>query len=217
MPKPTYYWDFRKSLVDEVNNHVASAYGSYSKTADGIRLHGTNGEYISLGSNLLNTDERGLTISVVSARHSSKFWSRCFDFGSGTSNYIMMSWNESNNNKQISSLKFNGTEWNSNYGMSPGSINYVDDTFIRFTATVSNDNEGNWYAEYYLHGLGGQLLSYVRCDCSNKWSNWRLSDYSFPFMYLGKSLYSADSYTDATYRSAALYDVSLAAEQISTL
>lgn len=216
MPKPTYYWDFRKSLVDEVNHHVASAYGSYSKTADGIRLHGTYGEYISLGSNLLNTDERGLTISVVSARHASNEWSRCFDFGSGTTNYIMMAWNGEDYNIQVSSLKFKNMEWN-NFGMSSSSIDYVNDTFIRFTVSISNDNGNDWNAVYYLHGLDGQLLSYVRCDCSKQWGNWKLSAYSFPYMYLGKSLYEADSFTDATYRSAALYDVPLAAEQIAAL
>jgi len=92
-------WSFNNSLADSVGGQTATVVevGANNATLSATQITLAGGtqatsDYVSLGGNVLPNTTAPVTIELWATPLSVQNWSRIFDFGSGTTENVMMSW-----------------------------------------------------------------------------------------------------------------------------
>ncbi len=181
------------TVVDRSGSGTFSGGGGFVRTTTGVRLAGgpdATSDYIRLPDNLL----QGLTNATIEfwgTRHAALSWSRMFDFGPSTAEYLMSAWNVgvSSTDGQIDFVDSAGSSVSGTFAT--GIANETEHHFA-FTIAQSNPTVITMYRD------GVELRSFTTPNTlgaltgSNNW--------------LGRSKYGSDSVANATYNEFRVYN-----------
>lgn len=207
-------WSFNGDLNDTSGSTTAtiedpdgnaSAGGTATLSATDVLLEGgTYGSsaYVKLGNGGLLAGRRTpVTLEFWATRVSALNWSRIFDFGSSSSEYLFMSWTRGTSTTQ------DRVEWKDavTSGANDTIAPYVAGTPYHIVMTVepragaSGTTRVTWYAAPASDSTLGPAQGTF--DTANT-----LLDLNDPLDYLGRSQYSADSTANARYDEVRLWD-----------
>ncbi|MEQ1825946.1 MAG: LamG-like jellyroll fold domain-containing protein, partial [Pirellula sp.] len=188
------------TLVDTPGSGLTSGGGGSALTGNGVRLFGGTAlsDYIELPNNIF-AGNTNMTFEFWATRQSIQSWARLFDFGPGTSEYFMATWN-SGLNPNASRMEWldNGVlrnSDNSSSGIVTGQEHHF--AFVVDTQGVVSPNSSRvtWYVDGVVNGVfeTSNLLGAIGSG-----SNW-----------LGRSKFAGDSFADATYNELRIYNTAL--------
>lgn len=158
--KLRHRWSFNGDLLDSVGGSTAQIIdpdgdslvgGNATLSSDQVLMDGgdrATSAYVQLGQNLLQGLKTPVTIELWATQQTVRNWSRIFDFGSGTSEYLMMSWTQGTN---LASDRVSWTDLvetnanNTNQPYTPGSEFHIVMT-IEPGAGTGSGTLVNWYA-----------------------------------------------------------------------
>jgi len=213
-------WSFNNNdLSDSVGGQTATVVaGSDSHvTWDNHQITMPGGDwgladYISLGANILpNAADAPATIELWATQRSVQRWSRIFDFGDSTDNFIFMSWTQdvTYDQDRVSVNRGSGEQVADNT-MAP----YELDTEYHIALVITPGA-----------GDGGQtLLQWYRQDASGATRkagsmsvDWDLSQLIQNNMWLGTSKWvpSGDQFANASYNEVRIWDTALTEAQLA--
>ena len=174
------------SAATVVGGAVAFADGMVSLSGDG---NGTG--YVVLATNAIPDTA---TLEFWAREDAVRNWSRVFDYGIDTANYIMLAWTGGTSQRDdrftAKSANASGNIDNMMAPYAPGTIYHISITFERDTAD------------------GSTLVRVMRRDAktgelqrmgTRTVANFAVSDLADAVLYLGHSLYAADADANATY------------------
>jgi fibronectin-binding autotransporter adhesin len=200
-------WNFTTgSLVDSVGGLTATAVGSTSLNSNGLTINGNGSSHVSyatLGANILPTTDSPCTIELWATENQVESWSRIFDFGSSTTNYLMWCFTQGTANPSAVSVN-DINNWAAGT-FTPGTEYHI--------ALVLTPNGANTELNWYQMDTSGNLIS----SSSTTVSNWNLSDLTQTNEWLGNSEFATDQDANATYAAVRIWDASLTQAQLSTL
>ncbi|MEY4385269.1 MAG: hypothetical protein RLY20_552, partial [Verrucomicrobiota bacterium] len=216
----THRWSFNNSLADSVGAQAAVIVdvgaNNVTLTASNVTLAGgtsTTSDYVSLGSDLLPNNTTPATIEIWATQNSIQNWSRIFDFGSGTSENLIMSWTKA------TTLTQDRVEW-----LDSPNTNTVDNSNQPYTASV----------EFHIvmviqpgAGAGGTTrVTWYRAPSSTNAigaargifdSAINLSTFNDVNCWLGRSEYSSDSVANASYNEVRIWNRALSTNELQSL
>ena len=212
-------WSFNGDLNDTVGTEHATltdpdanpATGAATLGAGDVLLQGgsrAEASYIELGDNLLGGRKTPVTIELWATQVATRNWGRIFDFGSGTSEYLFMSWT------QGTTLASDQVRWldgvstvsnNTNAPYEPG-ISYHIVCTIEPRAGTAGTTRVTWYAAPASSAtLGGARGSFETANT--------LPDFNDEVNWLGRSMFTADATANASYDECRIWDGALGAEE----
>jgi fibronectin-binding autotransporter adhesin len=194
----THRWSFNNSLVDSVggSNAAIIEVGANNVTLSSTQATLAGGtrsdsDYIRLGSNLLPDTNQPIAIELWATTNGLKSWSRIFDFGSGTSENLFMSWTKASNQSM------DRVEWKD------GATNTSDNTNQPYTLgtefhivmvlnPVGDSTQVTWYsASSASANLGSAQGTFTSTNT--------LADFLDSEDNLGRSFYDSDNTANASY------------------
>ncbi len=213
LPVLSHRWSFNNSLNDSVGGANATIQGGGNAAvvgANSVTLNGGGGsgdQYISLGSNLLpSNNTTPFTVELWATQNQVRNWSRIFDFGNGTGNYTIMSWTQGGNlnSDQVeshTSVAAN-TAQNTNQPYTLG-----QEFHISFSVTPSGTNSIINWTTTPSNGSGPvKTGSFVTAN--------KESDIIQTNLWLGQSEFGADATANASYNEARIWNSTLTASQL---
>jgi autotransporter-associated beta strand protein len=219
MPGLAHRWSFNGSLNDSAGSATAllqTGTGSVRATlsSSGVTLPGGSrgaADYLSLGSGLLPKDGAPVTIELWATQLSVQSYGRIFDAGASTSENLFMAWSRS-------SLATDRVEWKD------ASTSTADDTVAPYAtgteyhivlmvqpgAGSGGSTRVTWFAApSSASSLGAAKGSF---DTTNTLS--ALTDSNF---WLGRSEYSNDPTSNASYNEVRIWNRSFSATELDSL
>ena len=203
-------WSFKDgSLVDSVGGATAMVTGDNVACGDGV-LHlkgGANGTgCVNLGTNLLPTDGRGVTIEVWFKMNDQKNWIRVFNFGKDNNELYFTPYGPNGGFPQVTINNFAsliGTQ-----KVAVGKVYHV-------ALTVGQTQDDVWEAVYELHDAEtGKLVERKTTSKDNK--SWRLGQISqVNGCWLGHSSFAADNDPNADYYEVRIHHRVMTADQLA--
>jgi hypothetical protein len=214
-PTLRHRWTFSETggagttLVDDVGDADATILdvGTQNATVGGgqVTLAGgdvNQADFVAIPEGVLSSLGNA-TIEVWATQISVKRWARIFDFGSGTSNYLFMSWTRSED------LDTDRVEWfgpanvTTDFLMAPYTLG--SEFQIVMTVTEGAGSGGATVVRLYRDGvLRGSL------ETTN-----RLSDLQDTFNHLGRSQYLNDEVANASYHELRIYQGAMTDAQVA--
>jgi autotransporter-associated beta strand protein len=191
-------WSFNNNLVDSVGGSNATIVdvGANNVTLSSTQatLAGgtsTTSDYIHLGSNLLPNTNTPVAIELWATPKSIQNWSRIFDFGSSTSENLLMSWTQGTN-QYSDRVEWKDAATNtSDNSNEPYNLN-TEYHIVMVMRPMGSSTEVTWYAAPAgSANLGPAKGSFVT---SNNLVNFINSEDN-----LGRSSYSGDNTANASY------------------
>ncbi len=202
-------WSFNGNLANSTGGPSATAVGGVTLSSTQATLTGgaSGSSYISLGQNILpNGSASPLTMEVWATEKSIKSWSRIFDFGSGTSNYFMMSWTQGTTSTlDRVEVSPGGTVNNS---MQPYSLN--TQYHISMVINPGAGSGGTNLLQWARRDAAGTVLKSGSMSVS-----WNLSQLGQTNLWLGHSQFSGDNDGNASYNEVRIWDTALTQSQLS--
>ena len=206
-PKPGQYsyWKFN----DSTGNRAIDSWGARHGILTGgtgstkgvqdkaVQLNGANG-HVALPAGVVST-LNDFTIAGWIRIDASSTWSRIFDFGTGTTNYMFLT-PVSGNNTIRYAIKVNGgaeQQLNSSLSLGTGEWRHVAVTLSGTAATL------------YIDGVSAGTNN----NMSFKPSGLGITDKN----YIGRSQFSADPYLNAAVDEFRIYNRALTASEINTV
>lgn len=205
-------WSFNGDMNDSIGGRTAVRYGTTTPTLSTTQVTLAGGgkgiSWIDLGATILPTNNAPLTIELWATQNALQNWSRIFDFGNGTGNYILMSWTR-------------GTDLNMDRVevMAPGVGTTADSTMKPYTLGV----------QYHISlvitpgaGTGGNtLVQWYKMDAVGATINtgsfsttWTLAQLVQNNMWLGHSQYG-DNDASASYNEVRIWKAALTQAQLA--
>ncbi|MEI6604022.1 MAG: autotransporter-associated beta strand repeat-containing protein, partial [Verrucomicrobiota bacterium] len=207
----THRWSFNGNLNDSVGKSTATVVGGVAIGTNQVTLSGgaRGNSYVSLGSNLLPTSNSPLTIEVWATQISTQnTWSRIFDFGSSTSNYVTMIWNCFGDvNTDRIDLTNSSVTTTRDCALQPYTLNRE----YHIAIVIIPNGSGTIIEVYKMDGNGNVLAS----DHYN--STWTLAQLTQTNMWLGHSQYAADNDANASYNEVRIWNSALSQAQLRAL
>ncbi|MBK1834405.1 hypothetical protein [Roseibacillus ishigakijimensis] len=212
-------WSFNGNLTDSAGDSDATIVevgaNDVSLNSTGITLTGgAQGEsdYVVLGENLIGGKTTPVTIELWATAHTVQNWSRIFDFGSDTTDYLFMSWSTGTNGNtdRVGWVSPNDTGFNSDSTNAP----YVLDVPYHIVLTItpayySGALQGStvtWYsAPVHDSQPGGHGLLAAQGSVE---TNLHLTDLTDAMNLLGRSFFP-DNTAHATYDEVRIWDGAL--------
>ena len=203
-------WSFNGGLTDSAGGQTAKIGGSGAVWSDTqVTLPGGakgSAAYVDLGTNALPTNSAAVTLEFWATQRSVRNWSRIFDFGGGTANYVMMSWSIGTdlNTDRVELTPNGGT---ADTTMAPYALN----TEYHIAAVIEpGAGEG-----------GGTLLRWYKMDAAGTTLKsgaatvaWTLADLVQNNMWLGQSQFG-DASANASYNEFRVWDAALSETQLA--
>ncbi len=212
-------WSFNGNLLDSVGGKNASIVdggindafiGSTAVTLTGGAR--ASSDYINLGSNLLPKGTTAVTIELWARQDAIQNWSRIFDFGSSTTENLMMSWS------QGTTLASDRVEWkdavtstvdNSNQPYTLGTEFHIA-MVIEPNAGPNGTTRVTWYrAPSSSPTLGAARGSFNSTNT--------LAAFNDSVCWLGRSQYTSDNTASATYNEVRIWHRALSAADLQLL
>ncbi|MBE3100205.1 MAG: hypothetical protein IMZ44_24050, partial [Planctomycetes bacterium] len=180
---------------------VGTTYGGQAYLTGGA---GASSDYVSLPAGLISglTD---MTIEMWATQESVQNYSRIFDFGSDTTNILLMCWTTGTNISQDTvQMKVANTANNLTNSMAP----YTLDQQFHIVMTLDDDGgpSGETQIKVYKDGVYKGTLN----------TAYNLSDIVDTNNWLGHSKFTADSTANASYNEFRIYDRELSDAEILT-
>ena len=216
VPGLAYRWSFNGTLADSVGGSDAAFIGSsaLAYTTDGKAVSLPGGSRgvgaINLGSNLFPTNGESVTVEIWAKQRTIRKWSRVFDFGDGTANYILLSWTQ-------------GTDINTDRMGIMGSAGWVaDNTLSPFTRNQEFHISAVFVPNAF--GDGRMMVRLAKREMNGRLSKSGIlvtgSEYSFAelkqtYFYLGRSQFTADYDASADYDEVRFWNMALSDEQLA--
>lgn len=212
--KLAHRWSFNNSLSDSVGTSHATLIdpdannavgGTSTLSSTDILLGGgdrATSDYINLGSNLIGGGKAPITLEFWATRVAVQNWARVFDFGSGTTEYLMMAWNQGTN------AATDRVEW-----VDAGTASTLDNKILFTTGTeyhvVVNLQPG-------AGASGGTLVTYYAAPSTTSLGAFKgsfstannLADLNDSLLWLGRSQY-ADATANARYNEFRIWNGTL--------
>ena len=207
---PAHRWSFNGDLTDSIGNKDAASIGSVSLGSTQCTLAGgaKGTSYVDLGSDILPTENSPFTIEIWATQHGLQNWSRIFDFGSDTDNYIIMTWTyQTDINRDHVEVKVNGAITYQQYTMAP----YTLDTeyHISMVVTPGAGSDGKTLFQWYKMDSSGNTLK-----SSSFSADYNLADVNQANMWLGHSEWP-DNDANASYNEVRIWNSALSQTQLS--
>ena len=203
-------WSFNGSLADSAGGSTATTHGSVTTDGNQYTLAGGGKDtsYISLGSYLLPMNDAPFTVELWATQRAVQNWSRIFDFGADTDNYLTMSWTVgTETNSDLVELKGGGVNSQMWGAISPYTI---DEQFhIAMVVEPGLGVAGNTVITCYKFNAAGTLLRSGTIS-----TTWRPSQLDLTNMWLGHSEYW-DNDASASYNEVRLWNGALAQNQLA--
>jgi fibronectin-binding autotransporter adhesin len=213
-------WSFNGSLADSVGTSAAQVIdpdndalvgGTSTLSATNLLLGGgarATSAYAQLGTNLLQGLKTPVTIELWATQEGVQNWSRIFDFGSGTTEYLMMTWTQGTN------VATDTVEWvdsetkgaaNTNQPYTAGSEFHIVMT-IEPGAGTNSSTLVSWYSM----PSGNSDLGVLQGNFST--SN-QLADFNDAVNLLGRSQWAGDNTANARYNEVRIWNGALTSEE----
>lgn len=217
-------WSFNGNLTDTLGGSTASTVDpdANATTGGGANLATHPGEvlisggpaatssYVSLGSHLLAGKSNPVTLEFWATQRSLQNWGRVFDFGSGTTENLFMSWNR---NGVAAQDRVGFNDGGPEAGVSDSNAPYTVGTQFHIVlilepgAGAGGTTKVTWYsapsastAAATQKGTFNTPFTLAALDDSNNW--------------LGRSQYPADATANASYNEVRIYDRALSTAEI---
>lgn len=219
VPVLSHRWSFNNSLADSAGTNnalvVEAGTNNATLTATNLTLSGgarTTTDYVSLGGGLLPKNGSPATIELWATQIGLQNWSRIFDVGSSTSDYLIMSWS------QGTSMTSDRVEWKD------AVTTTADNTCAPFalgteyhvvmTVEPGAGSGGTTRVTWYSAPATNNTLGAARgaFDTANALAN--LNDANF---WLGRSEYSGDATANASYDEVRLWNRAFSANELQQL
>ncbi len=148
------------------------------------------------------------TIEIWATRTGVKTWSRVFDYGTGTSDYFMMSWaHGEDGTKDSVSVTINGGQGNVNNTML-----YEDNVKYHISATATVNADGSTTLSWAKRDVAtGEVLK----SDTRTLPGWTLAKLTAGNFYLGHSQWSTDLDANAKYDEVRIWRGALSAEALT--
>ncbi len=227
-PGPTtvsiaHRWSFNNSLADSVGGSNASIVdvGANNVTLSATQATMTGGarsssDYISLGTNLLPDANSPVAIELWATPKGLNSFSRIFDFGSSTSEYLYMSWTRSPEtdgsidvNKNRVGWKDGGTATSLDSNNQPYNLD-TEYHIVMLLKPIDGGTEVTWYGA----PAGSAALGPARDAFTTTFTLANLTDSADN---LGRSLWSSDGTANASYDEVRLWSGQLDSTTLETL
>ncbi len=212
-------WSFNGDLADSIGEEDAvivdpdanAGTGAAALGAEDVLLEGgARGEasYVELGSGLLGGRKTPVTLELWATQVAVRNWARIFDFGSGTSEYLFMTWTQGTNAASDQVRWLDGSSTLSNNTAAP----YTAGTKYHLVMTLEpragsgGTTRVTWYAapadSSVLGAAKGSFDTPNTLASLNDTANW-----------LGRSMYAADATANARYDEFRIWEGSLTAAE----
>ncbi|MDD2598441.1 MAG: autotransporter-associated beta strand repeat-containing protein [Kiritimatiellae bacterium] len=201
-------WSFNNSLEDSVGSSHATAHDSVAAGSNQYTLAGGSSvtSYIALGTNILPKTNAPVTIELWATQHNVQNWSRIFDFGSSTANYIIMSWTQGTdlNKDRVVCLPNGGS---ADETMQPYTLN--QEFHISMVITPGADAGGRTLLQWYKMNDAGVTLRSGSMSV-----DFTLADLVQNNMWLGHSQWPNDYDANASYNEVRIWNIALTKSQL---
>ncbi len=218
--KLRHRWTFNNILTDTVgaspavfvdpdNDPATGGAATLSATTAtlGGGARGTS-SYIQLGTNLLRGLKTPVTLQLWATQNAVQNWSRIFDFGSGTSENLFMSWTQGAN------VNSDAVSWVDNVASTANNTGspYTPATpfHIMMTIEPGAGMDSRTLVTWYARPVGTPDLGAPRGSFSTANSLATLND---AFNWLGRSQYTADNTANASFDEFRIWNGSLSAQE----
>ena len=213
-------WSFNGSLADSVGasdaqvidpDNDALAGGTSTLSSTDLLLGGgarATSAYAQLGTNLLQGLKTPVTIELWATQQSVQNWSRIFDFGSGTTEYLMMTWTQGTN------LATDTVEWVD--GETKGAVNtnqpYTTGTEFHIVMTIEPGagTNSSTLVSWYSMPSGASDLGAIQGSFST--TN-QLGNFTDALNLLGRSQWAGDNTANARYNEVRIWNGALTSEE----
>jgi len=204
-------WSFNNSWTDSVGGSTATGHGNATLGATNVTITGSGSSgvnYVSLGSNLLPTTNGPVTIELWATQNVVENWSRIFDFGSNTANYLMMSWSQGTTITQDQArFDIGGTDNQINSALAP----YTLGTQYHIACVIAPSGSGTTLTVYKMD-INGNVLALASANEPNS----SLANLNEINMWLGRSEYG-DADANASYHEVRIWNAALTQAQLIAL
>ncbi|MGD0653475.1 MAG: glycosyl hydrolase [Thermoguttaceae bacterium] len=216
-PSATHRWSFNNSLVDSIGGSTATIVevGANNVTLSATQATVAGGDrassdYIQLGSNLLPNTNSPVTIELWATQNTVQNWGRIFDFGSGTTESLIMTWTRGTTSTQ------DRVEW-----VDGSTKNTADDTNQPYTLNTE------YHIAMVLTPVGSQtLVTWYSAPSGNASlgtaqgtfiTNNTLANLTDSADNLARSFWSADSTANTSYNEVRLWNGALSSNALEIL
>lgn len=200
-------WKFDgNSLADCVGTSAATVGGAVEWTSRAVRLLGTaqGTSYVKLGTGLLPTDGRGVTIETTLTLNRHTNWARIFDFGAVGADFYW-TYNRGGSSSTFISIKGLPSTWTGTYRLAEGRR-------YHFALVLDRQHDGTWQVNAYIHDPAtGELLEAARLVAPKAFS---LAPFASADCRLGCSCAATDDDPAADYEDVRLYNRAMTEEQV---
>jgi len=208
-------WSFNGDYLDSVGGATATP---SSTSGDKITLSSTDVRLaggargtsaIVLPGNLLPHANAPVTIELWATTHAVTNWSRIFDFGGATDNYLVMTWTQASTLTQDRvAVKWNATSQTTlDNSMAPYALNHP--YHIALVVTPYGGTNNTTLVHWVRHNLATGEKK--RGSMSTPWTLALLNE---TFMYLGRSMYNDNNDAAATYNEVRFWNAALSDAQL---
>jgi hypothetical protein len=211
-------WSFNGNLTDSAgaNNAVVVDVGANNTTltSSNITLAGGSrsaSDYVSLGGGLLPKDGSPVTIELWATQMSAQNWSRIFDVGSSTADYLFMSWSQGTATTQDRVEWQDATKTTMDNTCAPYTLGteYHIAMVVQPGVGSGGNTRATWYVAPTSSSLGAARGTF---DTANVLAN--LNDVNF---WLGRSEYGGDSTANASYDEVRLWNRAFSQSELQQL
>lgn len=164
-------------------------------------------DYVSLPSDLVDGLE-DMTIEIWARNNAVGNWTRVFDFGRSTSNYLFMSWSRfaNPNETRIEWVKDGAVMFTADNEIGPFTLGLEHQIVVTINRSpLVSTSEVCWYQNGALRGCRANLPATL--------ADLRPSNNNFGFNTLGRSKFAGDDTAGASYNEARIYDGALNASE----
>ena len=208
-------WSFNGGLTNSVaGGPAATAAGSGTAISQGstsVTLAGgahTASQYVSLGQNLLPGNSP-VTIELWATMNSVQSWSRVFDFGSATTDYLMMPWTQATGNSNYRLEWVNGgsaADFDGSGGYTAG-----QEYHMAVVITPGAGTGGQNLVQVYVGPTNGSLTLTASGSTTKSLASMTQNN-----MWLGQSEFSGDTVASATYDEVRIWNSALSATDLAS-
>lgn len=205
-------WSFNGSLNNSVIGSPAATFAGSGTAATQNSTSATlvggshnAAQYISLGSNLLPGG--AFTIEVWATMNSIQNWSRVFDFGGGTTSFLMAPWTQGTGNSNYRLAWNQGTELDIN-----GSGSYTTGQEYHFAAVITPGagTGGQTLVQWYVGPTSGSMTLVGTLNTSYTIANLNQAN-----LWLGHSQFSGDSEAASAYDEVRIWNTALSSSELN--
>ncbi len=207
----SHRWSFNGDMNDSIGGRTAVRYGTTMPTLSSTNVTlaggGKGTSWIALGANILPTNNMPVTIELWATQNAVQNWSRIFDFGNGTGNYILMSWTRgtdlNTDRVEVKSPSVT-TTWDSTMKPYTLGVQY----HISLVITPGAGTGGSTLIQWYKMDAAGVTIN------TNSFSTtWTLALLDQINMWLGHSQYG-DNDASASYNEVRIWNTALTQAQL---